>query len=58
LAKIAHALNVEIYEFFRVEKPSNDRERDFTAKVVKEIVIAQQAIADKISRQYLERRIL
>ncbi|MDR1201975.1 MAG: helix-turn-helix domain-containing protein [Tannerellaceae bacterium] len=53
LAKIANALNVEIYEFFRAETPASDRERDFAVKVVKEIFIAQKAIADKISKEYL-----
>jgi transcriptional regulator with XRE-family HTH domain len=53
LAKIANALNVEIYEFFRAEIPSSNSERDFTARVVKEIFIAQKAIADKINKEYL-----
>jgi transcriptional regulator with XRE-family HTH domain len=53
LAKIAKALNVEIYEFFKVEIPSSSKERDFTARVIKEIFIAQKIIADRISKQYL-----
>ncbi|MDR1300891.1 MAG: helix-turn-helix domain-containing protein [Treponema sp.] len=53
LAKIANALNVEIYEFFKAEKSPNGKERDFTARVVKEIFVAQKAVADKISKEYL-----
>jgi transcriptional regulator with XRE-family HTH domain len=54
LAKIARALNVEIYEFFRKQTPSGSKERDFIRSIVKEIVIAQKEAADKITTQYLD----
>jgi transcriptional regulator with XRE-family HTH domain len=53
LGRIAKALNVQAHELFWENSPS-DKEREFTAMVVKELLSAQKAAADKISKQYLE----
>jgi transcriptional regulator with XRE-family HTH domain len=50
LAKIARALGVKIHELFW-EKAH--KKNDFTAMVVKELLAAQKAAADGVSRQYL-----
>ena len=52
LGKIAKALNIKIHELFLENTPS-ERERDYTAMVVKELLIAQKAAVDSISKQYL-----
>ena len=54
LSKIAKALNVDVYEFFRKEKPSTNENRDYTARVIKEIFIAQKEAADSICKHYLK----
>jgi transcriptional regulator with XRE-family HTH domain len=53
LARIAKALNVKTHELFREKTPSN-KERDFTAMVVKEMLTAQKAAADGVSKKYLK----
>lgn len=53
LAKIADALQAETHELFQAAAPPSGKERNFTARVVKEIFAAQQAIADTITRKYL-----
>jgi transcriptional regulator with XRE-family HTH domain len=53
LFNLAQALNVEVYELFRLEKASKDNEHDFTDRVVKEILIAMNQAADSVSKQYL-----
>jgi len=52
LGRIARALNVQIHELFWDKSPSKN-ERDFTAKIVKEMLAAQKAAVDNISKQYL-----
>lgn len=52
LSKISKALNVKVHELFR-EHTSTKKEQDFTAMVVKELLTAQKAAADSISRKYL-----
>ena len=52
LGKIASALNVQIHELFR-SKTSTDSERDYTAMVVKEMLSAQKAAMESVSKQYL-----
>ena len=52
LGKIAKAFNVQTHELFREDTPS-ERERYYTAMVIKEIFAAQKAVVDNISKQYL-----
>ena len=53
LSRLAKALGVEIYELFRKESPLTNENRDFTARIVKEILVAQKEAADAIYKQYL-----
>ena len=53
LSKLAKALNVEVYELFRTETPATKENHDYTARVLKELLIAQKEIADTICKQYL-----
>jgi transcriptional regulator with XRE-family HTH domain len=53
LSKLAKALNVEVYEFFRKERAAARETQDIIARVVKEILIAQNTAADGICKQYL-----
>jgi transcriptional regulator with XRE-family HTH domain len=53
LSNLAKALKVEVYELFILESPSTKKTRDYTARVVKEILIAQKEAADAVYRQYL-----
>ena len=53
LSKLAKALKVDIYELFRKENPSTRENRDYTARIVKEILISQKEAADIICKQYL-----
>jgi len=53
LSRLAKALKVEVYELFRVETPSTRESRDYTARIVKEILIAQKEAADAVCKQYL-----
>jgi transcriptional regulator with XRE-family HTH domain len=52
LGKIARALDVQVHELFLAEISSNG-EHDFTAMVVREMLVAQKAAADGVSKQYL-----
>jgi transcriptional regulator with XRE-family HTH domain len=53
LSKLAKALKIEVYELFRQESPATKETRDYTARVVKEILTAQKEAADAVYRQYL-----
>ena len=53
LSRLAKALNVEIYELFREESILTNENRDFAARIVKEILIAQKEAAEAIYKQYL-----
>jgi transcriptional regulator with XRE-family HTH domain len=53
LSKLAKALKVDVYELFRQENPSTKENRDYTARIVKEIFIAQKEAADAVYRQYM-----
>jgi transcriptional regulator with XRE-family HTH domain len=53
LGKIAKALNIQIHELFWESEVLSKKERDFTATVVKEMLIAQKAAAENITKQYL-----
>ena len=53
LGKIAKALNVKTHELFLEDTPSKG-ERDYTAMVLKEVLTAQKAAVDSISKQYLK----
>jgi transcriptional regulator with XRE-family HTH domain len=53
LSKLAEALKVEIYELFRKESPLTNENRDYTARIVKEILIAQKEAAEAVYKQYL-----
>ena len=55
LSKLANALTVEIYELFRKEIPLNKKNNDYTARIIKEILIAQKEAADAIYKQYIEK---
>ena len=52
LGKIANALSVQIHELFRIDT-SSDKEHDYTIMVVNEILSAQKAAVERISKQYL-----
>ena len=52
LGKIANALNVQIHELFREDIPTI-KEHDYTAMVIKEVITAQKAMIDNISKKYL-----
>ena len=52
LAKIAEALHVKTHELFR-EDIASTAERDFTAMVVKEILIAQKEVSETVCKHYL-----
>jgi len=54
LSKLAKALNVDVYEFFRQKSPSTNENRDYTARVIKEMLIAQREAADAICKHYLK----
>ena len=51
LSKLAEALNVEIYELFREESQLTNENRDYAARIVKEILIAQKEAAEIIYKQ-------
>ncbi|MDR3248378.1 MAG: helix-turn-helix domain-containing protein [Treponema sp.] len=53
LTSLARALGVDVYEFFREANAAKDAEHDFTAKVLREILVAMNHAADSVSRQYL-----
>jgi len=53
LSKLAKALNVDVHELFREESPLTDENRDYTARIIKEILIAQKETAEAICKQYL-----
>ena len=53
LGKIANALNVQVHELFRETETLSNKERDFTASVVKEILIAQKVAVDNVIKKYL-----
>jgi len=53
LSRLAKALKVDVYELFREETPSTRENRDYTARIVKEILIAQKEAADAVCKQYL-----
>jgi len=52
LGRVAKALNVQIHELFREEIPT-EKEHDFTTMVINELLAAQKAAVDNISKQYL-----
>jgi transcriptional regulator with XRE-family HTH domain len=53
LSKLAKAFKIEVFELFRQESPSTKETRDYTARVVNEILVAQKEAADAVYRQYL-----
>jgi transcriptional regulator with XRE-family HTH domain len=53
LSRLAEALDVEIYELFREESALSNENRDFTARIVKEILLVQKEAAEAIYKQYL-----
>ena len=53
LSKLAMALNVDVYELFREENLLTNENRDYTARIVNEILIAQKEAAEAIYKQYL-----
>lgn len=52
LSKIVEALNIKVHDLFREDTPSKT-EREYTAMVVKEILIAQNEAADGVYNRYL-----
>jgi transcriptional regulator with XRE-family HTH domain len=54
LSKLAKALNVDVYELFRSESPSTNENRDYTARVIKEVLIAQKKAVDAVCKHYLK----
>jgi len=52
LSRLAKALCVDVYELFRGENPLARENRDYTARIVKEILIAQNEAAESIYKQY------
>jgi len=55
LAKIAKALGIQVHELFREETVPN-KERDFMASVIKELLVAQQTAAEGVFKRYLGNR--
>jgi len=53
LSKLAKALKVDVFELFRQESPSSKESRDYTARIIKEIIIAQKEATDAVCKQYL-----
>jgi len=53
LGKIATAFNVQIHELFK-EVTSSKKEHDFTVMIVNEVLAAQKAAVDTISKKYLK----
>jgi transcriptional regulator with XRE-family HTH domain len=53
LSNLAQALDVEVYELFRHDETVGAAGADFTARVVKEMLIAMNQAAESVSRQYL-----
>jgi len=53
LSRLAKAFTVEVHELFRQESPLTKENHEFTARIVKEILIAQKEAADTIWKQYL-----
>ena len=53
LGKIANALNVQVRELFQERTNLTNKERDFAAILVKEMLIAQNAAAENVIRQHL-----
>jgi transcriptional regulator with XRE-family HTH domain len=53
LGKIANALNVQVNDLFREKSARSDKDLGFANIVVKEMLIAQQAAVDNVTKQYL-----
>ena len=52
LAKIAMALEVDIIELFHKENPMVHGNREYTARVIKELLLAQKIASDKVQSKY------
>ena len=52
LGKIANALDVQVHDLFRDKTAQPDNELDFAGIVVKEMLIAQKAAVDGVTKQY------
>ena len=53
LGKIAKALNVQVQDLFQENSKMTSKEQNFTAIVVKEILISQKAAIENVVKQYL-----
>jgi transcriptional regulator with XRE-family HTH domain len=53
LSKLAVALNVEVHELFLKENTSDNEARNFTVRVIKEIMVAQKKGVASVCKQYL-----
>ena len=53
LGKIAKALDVQVQDLFQEKINVTGKERDFTAIVVQEILVAQKAATEKVAKKYL-----
>ena len=53
LGKIANALNVQVQDLFRDGASSSSEERDFSKKIVEEMLVAQKMAAERVVKQYL-----
>jgi len=53
LSRLAKALKVDVCELFREESPLTNENRDYIARIIKEILIAQKETAEAICKQYL-----
>ncbi|MCL2720711.1 MAG: helix-turn-helix domain-containing protein [Treponema sp.] len=53
LGKIAKAFNVQIHELFR-EISITEKERDYASMLINEVLAAQKAAVDNISKKYIK----
>jgi len=53
LGKIAKALNVQVQDLFQENSKMTSKEQNFTAIVVKEILISQKVAIENVVKQYL-----
>jgi transcriptional regulator with XRE-family HTH domain len=54
LEKIAKSFEVDVFELFHKESPSIKENRDYTERVVKELLSAQNKATDEVWKKYLE----
>jgi transcriptional regulator with XRE-family HTH domain len=52
LSNLAKALHVEVYELFRRTKPPDDKANDFVGRIMREVLVAMNQVAENIQKEY------